>query len=702
MPAVDAILTHPHPDDAMEQALVGFLAADSERAREHRLQAAWWLCRRGNWSGFPVLLKDLAVEGKLEEEHPKEAKRLLALAPGRLVEVSVEAFLFGGSGVAAEEMVVTRLLGRKRTDPELVTECARRLLVDCSLGKTRNAAVQILRHCDSRHTKLRQVADAFAWGVRTGRELTGKLFKVEMHGGRELGFTFLQGTTVYITPLPLIQGERHGRDVVEGLILHEIGHHLYHRENDVWVEAEKEQVHSLLNLAADEHLERRLRVVDPVFGDRFKRLAAHAFQHSAREVDVDDLLNCLCGRAFGVLTAARLGVARAAGHVRVDNGSILVALERAGLSLPRFIRALRMGLGNRHGDEKVALGLALFSRGFRDKDTAGLLETARELRRIFGVEAALLELFSQDMSLLPGEGEVLIRGEGITDDELQTEIDRILNPRTRSATKGRGRGGRFMNLSDDERFERISNVVRLPYDRSRYAVYAARVARNARRMRQYFEELGLAYEPRRFRVRGKSVDRARLQALVLRGDPRVLVARELRVQTDLFLGVLVDCSGSMATNERIERAKHFAILLAEAARGMQRVSLRVFGFTDSVIFDAGDARRCAAAALESEGGNNDAAALWHAAQAARRSRRKARLLVMISDGSPTECSTGALKALVRHLSRRERICCAQVAVRPIDVVCFPHYVEIESQETGEAVRRFGKLIVDLVQKTISK
>jgi hypothetical protein len=135
---------------------------------------------------------------------------------------------------------------------------------------------------------------------------------------------------------------------------------------------------------------------------------------------------------------------------------------------------------------------------------------------------------------------------------------------------------------------------------------------------------------------------------------------------------------------------------------MQRVSLRVFGFTDSVIFDAGDARRCAAAALESEGGNNDAAALWHAAQAARRSRRKARLLVMISDGSPTECSTGALKALVRHLSRRERICCAQVAVRPIDVVCFPHYVEIESQETGEAVRRFGKLIVDLVQKTISK
>src|SRR5207253_2411790 len=108
-----------------------------------------------------------------------------------------------------------------------------------------------------------------------------------------------------------------------------------------------------------------------------------------------------------------------------------------------------------------------------------------------------------------------------------------------------------------------------------------------------------------------------------------------------------------------------------AAKGMRGIDVRVFGFTDTVIYDAGDAQRCAAHSLEANGGNNDAAALWHAAQAARASRRSAKLLVMISDGAPTECTAAALKALVVRLTRSMRMCCAQVAVCPIEVVCFP-------------------------------
>ena len=63
------------------------------------------------------------------------------------------------------------------------------------------------------------------------------------------------------------------------------------------------------------------------------------------------------------------------------------------------------------------------------------------------------------------------------------------------------------------------------------------------------------------------------------------------------------------------------------------------------------------------GGNNDAAALYHAATAARQSRRKAKVLVMISDGLPTECSIDALRSLVVNLTKRRNIVCAQVAVR---------------------------------------
>jgi Mg-chelatase subunit ChlD len=257
-----------------------------------------------------------------------------------------------------------------------------------------------------------------------------------------------------------------------------------------------------------------------------------------------------------------------------------------------------------------------------------------------------------------------------------------------------------INLREDETFPAITDIRKLVPDPRAHAAYVQQVARHARRMRDFFERMGLRYEPQRFRVRGRCVDRTRLQGVILRGDPRMLVARELRVRTDLFLGVLVDCSSSMTMNNRIERAKLFAVLLAEAAKGLRGIDVRVLGFTHGVIYDAGTARHCAAHALEAEGGNNDAAALWHGAQLALRSRRKAKLLVMISDGSPTECSVAALRALVGRLSRRAGICCAQVAVRAIDEVCFPHYVEIESKTQGEAVRQFGRVIMRLVQKAI--
>src|SRR5262249_20876391 len=150
------------------------------------------------------------------------------------------------------------------------------------------------------------------------------------------------------------------------------------------------------------------------------------------------------------------------------------------------------------------------------------------------------------------------------------------------------------------------------------------------------------------------------RAVVLRGDPRMLVARRLELFNDLFLGALIDCSGSMHSGNNIEKAKLFATLLAEAARGLRGVDLRLWGFDDRTIFDCGTALRPAVHDLFPDNGNNDAAALWHAAEVARSSRRRAKLLVMISDGSPTGCSVSALRALVDRLTRKSRILCAQV------------------------------------------
>jgi uncharacterized protein with von Willebrand factor type A (vWA) domain len=179
----------------------------------------------------------------------------------------------------------------------------------------------------------------------------------------------------------------------------------------------------------------------------------------------------------------------------------------------------------------------------------------------------------------------------------------------------------------------------------------------------------------------------------------VLQTRVLVPRTDLFVGVAVDCSGSMVGTS-MELARRFAVLLASSARGLAGVDLRVFGFTDLQLFDAGDAERSAAASFEPGGGNNDAGALAHLAELARRSRRRAKLLVMISDGLPTECSVAALRKLVRRYTS-EGMACAQIAVRPLEERCFDHYVEVRETDPDEATRRFGAVISRLVRGVIA-
>jgi len=97
----------------------------------------------------------------------------------------------------------------------------------------------------------------------------------------------------------------------------------------------------------------------------------------------------------------------------------------------------------------------------------------------------------------------------------------------------------------------------------------------------------------------------------------------------------------------------------------------------------------------------DAAALWHVYRIARASRRQAKLLVMISDGLPSECSVAALKALVRRLGRWG-CCAAQVAVQPLQEICFPHYVLLTDQEFDVAVRKFGEVVIRLVGTALGK
>lgn len=680
-------------------ALRAFLETGTARMGSLRRSAAAYLHARGDFWAFPLFLQQVL-------DDTTGTSSLLVGASARLVELTTLAFLAAGS-VIAKEATLLHHLEPSGIDPIAREDATAIVLTTATSDAIRQKVAGKLRGAFGmgRMRKLRRVADTFAWGVRTGRDLLGRMFKVQMTGGESLGHTRLKESRIFVTPLPLLRGDQHGREIVEGLILHELGHHIYHRgpsAEKVWAEAEKEGLHGLLNLVADEHLERNLRAIDQDYGDRLKRLAAFAFQHTSREIVVDTLLGHLGGRTFEVLSTTRLGVAKDDTSVLVESGTLLSMMERQGLAFSRFVRALRMGLGNRHDDPRVARALALFQGRFRHSEMKDLMTITRELKSIFGWETQLVESFGPHESLEASESDSLIWGEGITQDEVEREVQRVLDPKKNDDDAKSGPPGPpWINMAPKNEFDRITTIEKMPYDALEQATLANLVQRPAAMMRRYLEELGLARVPQRMRMSGFRLDKTRIMPLVLRRDPRVLLARTNASKTDLFLGITVDCSGSMASRDNMQRGKLFAALLAESARGMKGVDLRIFGFTDRVIYDCGDANRCAAHALHAGGGNNDSAALFHLANVAKASRRKARLLVMISDGLPTECSVASLRELVTTLTRRERMVCAQAAVQPLAEVCFPNYVVLNDASIEATVVKFGNVIARLVQKAMA-
>ncbi|UJR82599.1 vWA domain-containing protein [Sandaracinus amylolyticus] len=678
------------------EGIRAFLIAGPDRLATLRKSAAQWLIAHEDRLGAPLLIQSAL---RAEQALPTELVR-------RISEGMVMALAEGGLTVGHEHVLEPRivdLLERLRTQPSARESALRRVLEDGIYEVARRRARALMVPSRARDTKLREVADVFAWGTRRSRELTGRVLRFHISDVSQLGYTTMRSGDVHVTPLPIFQRERDGRTIVEALVLHEIGHHVFHGSVEaiaIWEQADEMGLVRLLNLVMDEHLERNLRAMEAEWGDRLKTLAAWAFRHSRNDVRLDLLLSILGAHAFEVLSATKLGIARDRTAITVESGAVLGALESRGHSFARFVRALRMGLGDRSGDPKVREALALFDRKFRHADVPRLWEIAQALHRIFGQEIDVALGFGGAESV-SRPGELVDCDEGITDGEVQREVQRVLEaPRSAPGAPPPGRDQPLViNVGASQEWAPITRVEVLPPDPGKHEQVASTVRRHADRMRRHLEELGLRWEPQRMRLQGRRLDVARLRALVTRGDPRVLIARELRHRTDLFLGVLIDCSGSM-NGTSMERAHAFGVLLAEAARDLRGVDLRAFGFTDRCVYDAGDARRSAITSLRATDGNNDAAALDYVGQVAARSTRRAKLIVMISDGLPTECSVEALRTCVRRTSRRG-IACAQVAVRPLEEVCFPHYVVIEGGELDGAVARFGEVITKLVRQVMS-
>jgi hypothetical protein len=604
------------------------------------------------------------------------------------------------------------------------------------------------------------------WSSDIGRELLGVPVRVVQYrqGLGRTGARRVAGLVeIEVSDAPVTSDHPHGEDIMRGLALHEIGHHLcdyawrgFRTANGI---ARSEGVGEIFDILLDERLERILRSRRPEWGVYFDRLASYAFSQNRYDVEVAELARLLDRSVDEVIRAIRGGelpgrlVSRdRRAHLETDEPAdrpeagegglpptVVQLREQDMLRLPgvlpplsAFLLCLRGGFDARElSDPRIAEAIARIPPDLRRLRHGRLLVIAREIADLIGrseqhrrERQRLRSRMWRWRGALRALQAVFDRmeqsgmGRGLVDDDGRPLPLGSLRPpspgrharRARHRPTWHTRHPEFplpspdafdrrpepLNLDPGAGFDPLRHEIELPFDPGRHAELVGSIRPHVRVLRSYFERLGLRDVEEYAMRRGRRIDIAQVRKSPTTRSINLLVRGDQEIRPDAYIGILIDRSGSMQMH-KIQRARAFGALLCEAARGLRGLEGHVNAFDHDTFYVLGSFDRNAIASLEAGGGNNDAGGLSRAAELALRSRKRHRLLVMISDGAPTECTFEALKTVVERLIRREGIVCAQAAVAPMHEIAFPDFVDLSKYGAGEAVARFGRLLMRLTR-----
>ena len=538
---------------------------------------------------------------------------------------------------------------------------------------------------------------------------------------------------IEVSDTPLTSGHPHGEEIMKGLAAHEIGHHVC----DIGARgfsttrgiARSEGLEHIYSLLIDERLERSLRSLVPELGVYFDRLASYAFAQSQTRLSPEEyaeLVGTTLDKAMAAVEAGRKPgrlVRDGAGrpdHVLLDDKDIF-AIPRATPPLIAFMSCLRCGFDPRHqSDPRVAQAIALVPANLKDIPHAEVLEAARRIGDVIGRDKQHARAMSELLRTMRSFGNVLRRVRAIMERLADTghlpdpkrpssagirglpgdngpqppSSSRLTLPRNLRRGRDKRPGGKYMNIAPGCEFDRLEDEVKLDGDPAAERQLVAQIRPHVRKLRSYLERLGRRSVDEYASRRGPRLDMGAARGALLTGRLNILVHTRDEILADAYLGLLIDRSGSMA-GDNIERAKLFGTLLAESARGIRGLTGHVNAFDDDEFVRLGDFQRHAIAALEAGGGNNDSGALLRAAELAAASGKRNRLIVMVSDGSPSACSFKSLENLVATLIRQHGFALAQVAVESLPQEAFPVHVDLSALSMEEAVARFGRLLMAL-------
>jgi len=585
-----------------------------------------------------------------------------------------------------------------------------------------------------------QVREVLAWGQRIGNLLLGKPVRIYQYRqglGRTGDDKKAAVVEMEISDTPITSGHRHGADIVRGLILHEIGHHLYdipeRGHKTMRGIAHSRGVGEIYDILRDERLERKLRSRNRQWGHYLDRLASYAFAQGEQSVSLERYAELIEAEPEKAAAAIRRGElpGRLLPASSLD-GRCSVALDIHGVfQVPGLVPPLMMfltGLRCRFDvslcrDPRVVAAIAVVPGNLKDLPHREVLKVAQiigdligtqkqhqaDLKRLqqrqrsLGTAAKMLE---QALSRLGTTGQVpdwmvdLLTGPDastVRQEHTVPAVPHLRLDRRSFHKRAAGTGQRFFNNDSGRDFDSLDQEVTLPLDADLHRQLVASIHKHVRRLRSYFQQLGTRSQDEYAMRSGRRLDLARARRGALLRQPNLLVGSREVIDPDLYLGILIDRSGSMRGQE-LNRAKAFGALVCESARLLPGIEGHVNAFDDDTFYNLGDFEHNSIAGLTAGGGNNDAGGMQRAAKLAFQSRKENRLLVMISDGMPTACSFESLQNLVSRLGKESGVICAQVAVSSLEQFAFPSYVDLSLCSFDESVARFGKLLVRLTAR----
>lgn len=251
-------------------------------------------------------------------------------------------------------------------------------------------------------------------------------------------------------------------------------------------------------------------------------------------------------------------------------------------------------------------------------------------------------------------------------------------------------------------FVQIDNVVPVDADQQQVDDLLPETYALAAQLRRYLAECGSSLVDKEDQPDGHDLtDEAEL-ALI--GETNIFVEDELKPKASVHLEVALDCSSSMnsatitlAAGEKFRLGKLFAMVLEQAVINLPGVSAHFWGFTSDTIYDCGVAGERRVSGLVCNGGNNDAAMLHKMGESARHSGKDVRILLMLSDGQPSECSWLSLRNLVVKLEQ-EGMIPWNFALDVIRTPAFERFfTDLVGQTKDEAVLTMGQILASIAE-----